>query len=154
VTCVKSLQSNKLLHLTILKRRDVKKQIRRLELELLPLVMKYLEANQRVHPVVLAKYENEIERILYYLVEDHLRLDRSWPWRERWFDGLEEFVWEKSPSILSGSGELWWGYLANISGAQIKEHCCVTLNTKKQKKLVYQIVVGKDEGSRTFSNCS
>jgi hypothetical protein len=135
-----------------LKRRDIKKQIRRFELELVPLVLKYLQANQRVHRVVLAKYENEIESILFYLVDCHLRLDRSWPRSERWFDGLEEFVWEKSPSILSGRGELWWGYLANTAGAEIREPCCVMLGTKKHKKLVNQIVVGKDEGSRTFSN--
>jgi hypothetical protein len=121
--------------LTTLKRRDTKKQIRRFELELLPLAMKYLRASQRVHRGVLAEYENEIERILSYLVDCHLRLDRSWPQRERWFDGLEEFVWEKSTSILSGRGELWWGYLANIAGAEVKEHCYVMLNTRRQKEV-------------------
>jgi len=64
---------------TTLKRRNTKKQIRRLELELLPLVMKYLHANQRMHHDVSATYENQIEWILYSLVECHLRLDRSWP---------------------------------------------------------------------------
>jgi hypothetical protein len=135
-----------------LKRRDTKKQIRRLELQLLPLAMKYLQASQRVHRGVLAEYESEIERILSYLVDCHLRLDRSWPRRERWFDGLEGFVWEKSPSTLSGKGELWWGYLADVAGAEVKEHCCITLNTRKQKKLVYEILVGTGEGCRSFSD--
>ncbi|HZD95573.1 MAG TPA: hypothetical protein VE133_15020, partial [Candidatus Sulfotelmatobacter sp.] len=75
-----------------MKRRDIKKQMRRLELELLPLAIEYLQANQRVHRGFLAEHENEIERILSYLVDCHLRLDPAWPQRERWFDGLEEFV--------------------------------------------------------------
>lgn len=135
-----------------LKRRDTKKQIRRLELELLLVAMKYLHASQRVHRGVLATYENQIERTLYDLVNCHLRLDRSWPQHERWFDGLEDFVWEKSTSILSGRGELWWGYLANIAGALVKEPCYVTLNTRKQKRLIYRIVVGTGDDSRSFSN--
>ena len=135
-----------------LKRRDTKKQIRRLEHELLSLAMKYFRANQRVHPGVLETYENEIERILFYLLDCHLRLDRSWPQHERWFDGLEQFVWEKSTSILSGRGELWWGYLTNVAGAQVKEHCCVMLSTRKQKRFIYRIVVGTGDDSRAFSN--
>lgn len=135
-----------------MKRRDLKKQIRRLEIELLPLTIKYLRASERVHRGVLAEYENGIERRLYHLVDCYLRLDRSWPTHERWFDGLEEFVWEKSASTLSGSGELWWGYRNNISGAEVKEHCFVMLDTRKQKKLLYQIVVGTGDESRSFSN--
>jgi hypothetical protein len=106
-----------------------------------------------VHRGIVAKYENEIERILSYLVDCHLRLDRSWPRRERWFDGLEEFVWETSSSVLSGRGELWWGYVANIAGAEVKEQCRVILFTRKEKKLVYRIVVGTGEGSKFYSNC-
>lgn len=103
-----------------LKRRDTKKQLRRLEPELLCVVMKYLQVSQRMHHAVLATSENEIERILSYLVDCHLRLDRSWPKSERWFDGLEAFVWKKSTQVLSGSCELWWGYLGNIAGAEVK----------------------------------
>lgn len=114
--------------------------------------MKYLHANQRVHRGVLATYENEIERVLYYVVDCHLRLDRSWPQHERWFDGLDEFVWEKSTSILSGTGELWWGYVANIAGALKKEHCHIILNTTKQKTSIYRIVVGTGDDTRFFSN--
>ena len=125
-----------------MKRRDTKKQIRRLEVELLPRVMKYLRASNRVHRDVLATYENEIEHSLTCLIACHLRLDPSWPSHERWFDGLEEFVWEKSTSILSGKGELWWGYLSNTAGAEMKEHCAVTLDTGKQKRLLYRIVIG------------
>jgi hypothetical protein len=135
-----------------LKRRDIKKKIRRLELELLPLAMKYLHANERVHRGVLAGYENQIERLMYHVVDCHLRLDCSWPQHERWFDGLEAFVWEKSGSILSGKGELWWGYVANTAGALINEHCHVILNTTKQKKLIYRIVVGTGDDTRSFSN--
>ena len=135
-----------------MKLRDTKKQIRRLELELLPLAMKYLGASQRVDRHVLATYENEIEHLLTRLIACYLRLDRSWPRHERWFDGLEEFVWEKSTSILSGSGELWWGYVSNIASAEVKEHCSVTLETRKQRKLIYQIVVGTADDSRCFSN--
>ncbi|HEY0765394.1 MAG TPA: hypothetical protein VGD61_23655 [Pyrinomonadaceae bacterium] len=104
-----------------MKRRNTKKQLRRLEPELARVVTKYLHASQRVHHGVLATHENEIERILSYLVDCHLRLDRSWPNRERWFDGLETFVWKKSTPILSGKCELWWGHLANMAGAEVKE---------------------------------
>ena len=135
-----------------MKRRDTKKQIRRLEFEVLPWVIKYLKAGPRVHRDVLATYENEIERVLTSLIACHLRLDPSWPRRERWFDGLEQFVWEKSTSVLSGRGELWWGHLSNIAGAEVKEHCRVTLDARKQKRLSYRIVVGTGEDSRTFAN--
>ncbi|HEX7333839.1 MAG TPA: hypothetical protein VF290_20215 [Pyrinomonadaceae bacterium] len=135
-----------------MKRRDIKKQIRRLEFEVLPRVTKYLKASHRVHRDVLATYENEIEQVLTSLIACHLRLDPSWPRHERWFDGLEQFVWEKSTSTLSGRGELWWGHVSNIAGAEVKELCCVTLDTKKQKRLSYLIVVGTGEDSRSFSN--
>lgn len=135
-----------------MKRRDTKKQIRRLEFEVLLPVIKYLKASQRVHRDVLATYENEIEQVLTALIACHLRLDHLWPSHERWLDGLEQFVWEKSTSILSGTGELWWGHISNIAGAEVKEHCCVTLDTRKQKRLSYRIVVGTGEDSRSFSN--
>ena len=132
-----------------MKRRDIKKQIRRLEFEVLPWVIKFLKAGPRVHRDVLATYENEIERVLTSLIACHLRLDPSWPRHERWFDGLEQFVWEKSTPVLSGRGELWWGHLSNIAGAEVKEHCRVTLDARKQKTLSYRIVVDhRTNGSR------
>ena len=135
-----------------MKRRDIKKQIRRLESEVLPRVLKYLKASERVHRDVRATYENEIEHHLTRLITCYLRLDRSRPLHERWFDGLDEFVWEKSTSILSGRGELWWGSLSNISGALVKEHCCVRLDTRKEKRLIYRIVIGTGDDSKSFSN--
>lgn len=138
----------------ILKRRDTKKQIRCLELELLTVAKKYLQSSKKAQQDFLSQYENQIEKNLYHLVAFHLRLDPSWPHSQRWLDGLEEFTWARSSSVLSGKGELWWGYCANIRGAEVKEPCSVILGTARyKKKLLYRIIVGAGEGRRSFSNC-
>ena len=124
-----------------MKRRDTRKRIRDYEQELLPVAKKYLNASDRVHRDVLNSYANQMEKILFGMAECYLQLDRSWPHRERWLDGLEECVWQKSGSTLRVDGELWWGTVANVAGAETKQRCCIVLQPKR-KKLIYSIVVG------------
>jgi|SRR4030095_2309204 hypothetical protein len=99
-----------------MKRRTLKKQIRRLSLQLLAPTQKFLAASSSVHRDVISKYELELEHGVLDLMRVHLILDSTWPHRERWLDGVsEEFLWERKNGIAYGSGELYWGHWPDVS---------------------------------------
>lgn len=97
-------------------RRKLKKRIPALVKTLVAPVQKLLAANARVHPDIIAGYENQIERGVFNLMQVHLILDPAWPHRERWLDGLsEDFTWEKRGKIIFGRGDLYWGHWPEVS---------------------------------------
>jgi len=135
-----------------MKRRQTKKEIHALEEQLLPLVQKYFRAGSSVHRDVIYKLENQIEVRIYFLVQLYLRLDPSWPDRERWLDYFEEFSWERGSSVIRGGTKLWWAHLEHIGGGHVGERVGVYLGTRKRKGLVYLLKLGEGANSRCFSN--
>ena len=135
-----------------MKRRDTKQEIHWLEKQLLPVVQRYLRAGEPAHSDVIHQYESQIEVKLYYLLGLYLRLDPSWPSQARWLDGFEDFVWARTATSLRGRCDLWWGHVANIAGAQVKEPFRIILGTRKRKRVVYLGVLGEGESLRYFSN--
>ena len=96
-----------------MKRRTLKKQIPQLANRLNLTTRKYLAANARVHQDVSYGCQRDIESCIGDLMRIYLTLDRTWPHRERWLDGLsEEFSWERKGGMLYGQGELFWATLA------------------------------------------
>lgn len=116
------------------------------------MVQTYLRAGEGVHLDVIHQYENQIELKLYYLLSLYLRLDHSWSHRARWVDGLEAFVWARTATTLQGGGELWWGHVAHIAGALMKEPVKVILGTRKNKQLIYLVKFGEGANRRCYAN--
>ena len=124
-----------------------------MEGQFLPIVRKYFRAGRSVHQDFIDKLEIRMEVLVYRLLMLHLRLDPSWPHRERWVDYPAWDSWERRASLLKACGELSWGYRSNIAGRTNGVQLEVYLGTYKRKKLVYMLRWREKEGRRYFSNC-
>ena len=136
-----------------MKRRTLKKQIPQLTERLSSPTKKYLAANHRVAQDVLYSYERAIEVVLVDLMRIYLTLDRSWPHRERWLDGLnEEFSWERKLGILYGSGELLWGHWPRTSWAITRLQYRTMLTFCPSHGLEYRLTYEENNEVTTFGS--
>ena len=137
----------------VVKRRQTKKEIHALEARLLPVVRKYFRAGSSVHRDIIYRMERQMEALLFPLLKLHLRLDPSWPERERWLDYFENFSWGRSATLLRGESKLWWEQFAHVGRGHGGELLEVSLGTYKRRRLVYLLRLGGGGSGRCFSNC-
>jgi hypothetical protein len=134
-----------------MKRREVKKQIKRLEAQLVVPAQKYLAATRTVHKDVIYKHELRLEHYLMEILNLYLMLDPSWPHQERWLDGFDGDVgWEKTSDALRARDMLWWGHLRNIMGQQFAEKFEAKIWFSKKGSLIYSIKFGDGKTFREF----
>src|SRR5689334_22386388 len=134
-------------------RRALKKQIPQQAQRLVVPTSKYLCAGDKVALDVINGYEREIERVVLDLMRIHLILDRTWPHRERWLDGLsEEFTWERKRGSLYGSGKLFWGHWLEVSREITGSALTAQLRLCGRHGIEYRFTYGEGENVRRCSS--
>ena len=94
-----------------------------------------------------------MEVLTFYLLNLYLRLDPSWPERERWLDYTENYSWERSATLLTGRSTLWWEHHKHAGRGHGAESLVVSFGTYKRRRLVYMLRLVGAGGARFFSNC-
>ena len=136
-----------------MKRRTLKKQIPELANRLSLTTRKYLAANARVHQDVIYGYQRDIESCIVALMRIYLTLDRTWPHRERWLDGLsEEFLWERKRGILYGHGELCWGHWPETGREITGLRFTTALRLCPRHRVEYRFEYGDVNDARSYSS--
>ena len=136
-----------------MKRRTLKKQIPQQAERLVIPTRKSLCSSGKVSRDVIYGYEREIERAVLGLMHIHLILDRAWPHRERWLDGLsEEFAWERIRGSLSGSGELFWGHWPEVSREITGGPLTAQLRLCDRHGIEYRFTYDTERSVRSYSS--
>ena len=135
-----------------MKRRILKKQVRQLAQGLSPSLKKYQAASDRVHQDIIFGYQREIELVVFELMRAHLLLDRTWPHRKRWLDGLsEDYEWEVTRPVIQGAGQLYWGHWPEVSREITGMRFTVQFKVCPRHGVEYLFTYG-DEDVRRYSS--
>jgi hypothetical protein len=132
-----------------MKRRTKKRELRILESGFAALVSRFSRLSKSAHKDVVYKYENNLEAVIFRILDIHLRLDSSWPAKERWLDSIEEVSWDREGSSLRLHGNLWYGLLKDTQQFSIP----LTLNIRLSSPRMFEYVIALGgEGERhTFA---
>lgn len=130
-----------------MKRRETKKAIRRAERRLAAAVREYLAARERVDEGLTYEAGRASCSVLASLLAWHLRLEPTWGSKGRWVDGLiNGLIRLPRPREISVRGEMVWGLLSDVGGAQWKEPFCaeVRLSQSGGRIRSYSLKFGDD----------
>ena len=116
-----------------MKRRTTKKRANKEESHLAACSREALLEVDDSTNAISARCASELGSDLTFLLMERLRLDPSWPHQERWLDCIQwDSLIADGPNRIRGNGQIWWGYLKNVSGALVTEPFAAEIQLKNK----------------------
>jgi len=131
-----------------MKRRKTKNQIRRLERWLVGEIRTLLISHARQDASGQADSACNICTVLTSLLSLYLELDSSWPYKERWLDGVSDGHFSRPrPDAIRVRGKMTWGLSEDVGGSQWAEpfEAIVRFSKNRRRILAYTLKFGNDE---------
>lgn len=105
-----------------MKRRTTKKLVQKEENHLILCSREALTEVDDFTHTISDKNASLLGSDLTFLLMERLRLNPSWPHKERWLDCIQwDSLIAEAPNKIRGKGQIWWGYLKNLSDALVTE---------------------------------
>ena len=131
-----------------MKRRKTKDRIRRLERLLSKEIQALLISHARGDGDGQADSASHICTVLTLLLSEYLELDSSWPYKERWLDGVIDGHFSQPwPDVIRVRGKMTWGLSEDVGGNQWEEpfEAIVRFSKNRRRILAYTLKFGSGE---------
>jgi hypothetical protein len=105
-----------------MKRRTTKKRVQEEENHLILCSREALREVADFANTISDKNASLLGSDLTFLLMERLRLEPSWPYKQRWLDCIQwDSLIAERPDKIRGKGQIWWGYLKNLTDALVTE---------------------------------